>query len=117
MSGCPLLAVFSLSQPTKNEPGWTLESIPETTLAKSQVASSRAGLSPTVGAGLSGSRGEGGDSTTNTTSSGVKNSVSATLAASWESDLWGDRVEPSDGPAIRCLAGWGAAVHQLQRSQ
>lgn len=85
-----LLAVFSLSQPTKNETGWTLESIPETSLAKSQVASSRAGLSPTVDVGLSGSRGEGGDSTTNTTSSGVKNSVSATLTASWESDLWGE---------------------------
>lgn len=39
--------------------------------------------------GLVGFAGEGGDSTTNTTSSGVKNSVSATLPASWESDLWG----------------------------
>lgn len=59
-------------------------------LAKAQVASSRAGLWPTVGVGLSGSRGEGGDSTTSTTSSGVKNSFSATLTASWEPDLWGE---------------------------
>lgn len=60
-------------------------------LAQAQVASSRAGLWPTVGVGLSGSRGEGGDGTTasTTTSSGVKNSVSATLTASWEPDLWG----------------------------
>jgi len=60
-------------------------------LAQAQAASSRAGLWPTVGVGLSGSRGEGGDGTTasTTTSSGVKNSVSATLTASWEPDLWG----------------------------
>ena len=60
-------------------------------LAQAQVASSRAGLWPTVGVGLSGSRGEGGDGTTSTatTSTGVKNSVSATLTASWEPDLWG----------------------------
>nr|WP_315412266.1 efflux transporter outer membrane subunit [uncultured Pseudomonas sp.] len=61
-------------------------------LAQAQVASSRAGLWPTVGVGLSGSRGEGGDGTTSssTTSTGVKNSVSATLTASWEPDLWGE---------------------------
>ncbi|NVZ53153.1 efflux transporter outer membrane subunit [Pseudomonas sp. B6002] len=60
-------------------------------LAQAQVASSRAGLWPTVGVGLSGSRGEGGDGTTSSaaTSTGVKNSVSATLTASWEPDLWG----------------------------
>ncbi|OYU06459.1 MAG: RND transporter [Pseudomonas sp. PGPPP1] len=61
-------------------------------LAQAQVASSRAGLWPTVGVGLSGSRGEGGDGTTSsttTTSAGVKNTVSATLTASWEPDLWG----------------------------
>lgn len=62
-------------------------------LAQAQVASSRAGLWPTVGVGLSGSRGEGGDgstSSTTTASTGVKNSVSATLTASWEPDLWGE---------------------------
>ncbi|AYF47749.1 RND transporter [Pseudomonas fluorescens] len=61
-------------------------------LAQAQVASSRAGLWPTVGVGLSGSRGEGGDGTTSSssTSTGVKNSVSATLTASWEPDLWGE---------------------------
>ena len=60
-------------------------------LAQAQVASSRAGLWPTVGVGLSGSRGEGGDGTTSSTatSTGVKNTVSATLTASWEPDLWG----------------------------
>ncbi|AZP73005.1 efflux transporter outer membrane subunit [Pseudomonas poae] len=60
-------------------------------LAQAQAASSRAGLWPTVGVGLSGSRGEGGDGTTSstTTSAGVKNTVSATLTASWEPDLWG----------------------------
>ena len=59
-------------------------------LAQAQVASSRAGLWPTVGVGLSGSRGEGGDgSSTSTASTGVKNTVSATLTASWEPDLWG----------------------------
>ena len=60
-------------------------------LAQAQVASSRAGLWPTVGVGLSGSRGEGGDGTSSssTASIGVKNSVSATLTASWEPDLWG----------------------------
>ena len=60
-------------------------------LAQAQVASSRAGLWPTVGVGLSGSRGEGGDGTSSssTASTGVKNSVSATLTASWEPDLWG----------------------------
>lgn len=64
-------------------------------LAQAQVASSRAGLWPTVGVGLSGSRGEGGDGTSSSSSSsstastGVKNSVSATLTASWEPDLWG----------------------------
>ena len=59
-------------------------------LAQAQVESSRAGLWPTVGVGLSGSRGEGGDgSSTSTASTGVKNTVSATLTASWEPDLWG----------------------------
>ncbi|WP_438867213.1 efflux transporter outer membrane subunit [Pseudomonas sp. L1(2025)] len=60
-------------------------------LAQAQVASGRAGLWPTVGVGLSGSRGEGGDGTSSssTASTGVKNSVSATLTASWEPDLWG----------------------------
>ncbi|WP_439862761.1 efflux transporter outer membrane subunit [Pseudomonas antarctica] len=60
-------------------------------LAQAQVASSRAGLWPTVGVGLSGSRGEGGDGSSSggVASTGVKNSVSATLTASWEPDLWG----------------------------
>ena len=60
-------------------------------LAQAQVASSRAGLWPTVGVGVSGSRGQGGDgsSSSSTASTGVKNTVSATLTASWEPDLWG----------------------------
>ncbi|WP_248802388.1 efflux transporter outer membrane subunit [Pseudomonas sp. MWU13-2100] len=62
-------------------------------LAQAQVASSRAGLWPTVTAGLSGSRGvgrSGGTASTTSTSSGsVEQSVSATLGASWEPDLWG----------------------------
>ncbi|WP_407729200.1 efflux transporter outer membrane subunit [Pseudomonas helleri] len=59
--------------------------------AQAQVSSSRAGLWPTLGAGLSGSRGVGGSGSSSGTSSagGVENSVSATLTASWEPDLWG----------------------------
>jgi len=68
-------------------------------LAQAQVASSRAGLWPTVGVGLSGARGVGGSSSSSSTtttgvsssggSAGVSQSVSATLSASWEPDLWG----------------------------
>lgn len=64
-------------------------------LAQAQVASSRAGLWPTVGVGLSGSRGVGGSASSGssvssgTSSVGVEQSVSATLSASWEPDLWG----------------------------
>lgn len=70
-------------------------------LAQAQVASSRAGLWPTVGIGLSGSRGTVGGgsaaSSTSSTSTGststgvatVQQTVSATLSASWEPDLWG----------------------------
>lgn len=60
-------------------------------LAMAQVSSSRAGLWPTLGVGLSGSRGTAGSSTSTSTSStsAVANSVSATLTASWEPDLWG----------------------------
>lgn len=60
-------------------------------LAMAQVSSSRAGLWPTLGVGLSGSRGTAGSSTGTSTSStsAVSNSVSATLTASWEPDLWG----------------------------
>ncbi|NVZ21616.1 efflux transporter outer membrane subunit [Pseudomonas costantinii] len=61
-------------------------------LSQAQVASSRAGLWPTVGVGLSGSRGSSGSSSSTTSSAttgGVQNSVSATLTASWEPDLWG----------------------------
>ncbi len=66
-------------------------------LAQAQVASSRAGLFPTISAGLSGSRGVGGSSGTSSTSGStsssgsgsVEQSVSATLGASWEPDLWG----------------------------
>ena len=59
--------------------------------AQAQVSSSRAGLWPTLGAGLSGSRGVGGSGSSSGASSagGVENSVSATLTASWEPDLWG----------------------------
>ena len=60
-------------------------------LAMAQVSSSRAGLWPILGVGLSGSRGTAGSSTGTSTSStsAVANSVSATLTASWEPDLWG----------------------------
>ncbi|WP_248800178.1 efflux transporter outer membrane subunit [Pseudomonas sp. MWU13-2105] len=59
-------------------------------LAQAQVAASRAGLWPTVTAGLSGSRGVGRSGSTTSTSNGsVEKSVSATLGASWEPDLWG----------------------------
>ncbi|WP_338524650.1 efflux transporter outer membrane subunit [Pseudomonas batumici] len=74
-------------------------------LAQAQVAASRAGLWPTVSAGLSGSRGVVGSSSTGsatssstssstssasgTSSKSVEQTVSATLSASWEPDLWG----------------------------
>jgi NodT family efflux transporter outer membrane factor (OMF) lipoprotein len=68
-------------------------------LAEAQVAASRAGLWPTLTAGLSGSRGVGSSgstsqgstsSTTSSTSAGtVQQTVSATLSASWVPDLWG----------------------------
>ncbi|MFJ2362766.1 efflux transporter outer membrane subunit [Pseudomonas sp. NPDC087697] len=69
-------------------------------LAQAQVASSRAGLWPTVGVGLSGSRGVGGGGSSSSSSTGTSTSsgsssggvvqtVSATLSASWEPDLWG----------------------------
>ncbi|EIK95008.1 RND efflux system outer membrane lipoprotein [Pseudomonas sp. M47T1] len=62
-------------------------------LANAQVAASRASLWPTVGVGLSGARGvgESGSSSSAAAASttGVSQSVSATLTASWEPDLWG----------------------------
>src|SRR5471032_445251 len=66
-------------------------------LAQAQVASSRAGLWPTLGVGLSGARSGGASSTatsaaatgSNVSAGGVNQSVSATLSASWEPDLWG----------------------------
>lgn len=66
-------------------------------LAQAQVASSRAGLWPTLSAGLSGTRGRAGSSNSSSSSitgssgssGGVEQSVSATLTASWEPDLWG----------------------------
>nr|WP_274609953.1 efflux transporter outer membrane subunit [Pseudomonas sp. TH41] len=65
-------------------------------LAQAQVASSRAGLWPTVGVGLAGTRGVvGGGNVSNSStvsgsnSGGVQQTVSATLSASWEPDLWG----------------------------
>ncbi|WEK32554.1 MAG: efflux transporter outer membrane subunit [Candidatus Pseudomonas phytovorans] len=59
--------------------------------AKAQVDINRAGLWPTVSAGLSMSRGvDGGGATLSKgTGSGVQQTVSATLGASWEPDLWG----------------------------
>jgi NodT family efflux transporter outer membrane factor (OMF) lipoprotein len=59
--------------------------------AQAQVALSRAGLWPTVSVGLSGSRGEGGSgaSQASGSSTGVQQTVSASLGASWEPDLWG----------------------------
>ncbi|WP_416425944.1 efflux transporter outer membrane subunit [Pseudomonas sp. App30] len=66
-------------------------------LADAQVAASRASLWPTVGVGLSGTRGVGGSGSTGSTttgtttaSTGVVQSVSATLTASWTPDLWGE---------------------------
>jgi NodT family efflux transporter outer membrane factor (OMF) lipoprotein len=66
-------------------------------LAQAQVASSRAGLWPTLSAGLSGSRGRAGSSNSpgnsitgaSGSTGGVDQSVNATLTASWEPDLWG----------------------------
>ncbi|MDB6145474.1 MAG: efflux system outer rane lipoprotein [Pseudomonas sp.] len=66
-------------------------------LAQAQVASSRAGLWPTLSAGVSGSRGVAGSTNnssnfvtgSSSSSGGVEQSVSATLTASWEPDLWG----------------------------
>jgi NodT family efflux transporter outer membrane factor (OMF) lipoprotein len=66
-------------------------------LAQAQVASSRAGLWPTLSAGLSGTRGRAGSSSSSSNSitgssgsaGGVEQSVSASLTASWEPDLWG----------------------------
>ncbi|WP_079229078.1 efflux transporter outer membrane subunit [Pseudomonas putida] len=59
--------------------------------AKAQVDISRAGLWPTVTAGLTMSRGVdgGGAGLSQGTGSGVQQTVSATLGASWEPDLWG----------------------------
>lgn len=62
--------------------------------AREQVAITRAGLWPTVGLNVSATRGvDGGGSglskSTSTSSGGVQQSVSATLGASWEPDLWG----------------------------
>ncbi len=73
-------------------------------LATAQVAASRASLWPTVGVGLSGQRGVGesasgssasaaaaaGAAGASGVSTGVSQSVSATLTASWEPDLWGE---------------------------
>ncbi|NIE76318.1 efflux transporter outer membrane subunit [Pantoea sp. Tr-811] len=63
--------------------------------AKAQVDISRAGLWPTLSAGLSMSRGVGGSAGSGAAaggsggSAGVEQTVSATLGASWEPDLWG----------------------------
>jgi len=59
--------------------------------AKAQVDISRAGLWPTVTAGLTMTRGVdgGGAGLSQGTGSGVQQNVSATLGASWEPDLWG----------------------------
>jgi len=59
--------------------------------AQAQVSSSQAGLWPTLGVGLSGSRGVGGNGSGGgvSTAGGAQNSVSATLTASWEPDFWG----------------------------
>jgi len=59
--------------------------------AKAQVDISRAGLWPTVTAGLTMTRGVdgGGAGLSQGTGSGVQQTVSATLGASWEPDLWG----------------------------
>jgi len=60
-------------------------------LAKAQVDISRAGLWPTITAGLTMTRGVdgGGAGLSQGTGSGVQQTVSATLGASWEPDLWG----------------------------
>jgi len=61
-------------------------------LARAQVAASRASLWPTLGVGVSGTRGEGDTGSSGgqaAVAGGVNQSVSATLTASWEPDLWG----------------------------
>nr|WP_083520412.1 efflux transporter outer membrane subunit [Comamonas terrigena] len=57
--------------------------------AQAAVASSRAGLLPTLGASGSAGRARAGGSTGNGGSAGINNSYSLGLSASWELDLWG----------------------------
>ena len=59
--------------------------------AQAAVASSRAGLLPTLGASGSAGRARAGGSTgsSNGGSAGINNSYSLGLSASWELDLWG----------------------------
>ena len=66
--------------------------------AKTLIDQARAGLFPQVGVGVSGSRGN----STASAVGGVRNSVSATVDASWEIDLWGRvrrAVEASEASA------------------
>ncbi len=60
--------------------------------ARAALASTRAAQSPTLSAGLSGTRSSGSSSSGSTTTDsarGPSNSVSLALDASWEIDLWG----------------------------
>ncbi|MFL9898082.1 efflux transporter outer membrane subunit [Paraburkholderia fungorum] len=67
-------------------------------LAQATVDANRASLFPVITAGLSAARsgtGKGAasngiSSTTGSTTAGIRNSVNATAAASWEPDLWGE---------------------------
>jgi NodT family efflux transporter outer membrane factor (OMF) lipoprotein len=78
-------------------------------LAEATVAADRASLFPTITAGLSGTRSRTGTNSSSTGASGignisgvsgVRNSVSATAAADWEPDLWGEvRREIESGKA------------------
>jgi NodT family efflux transporter outer membrane factor (OMF) lipoprotein len=66
--------------------------------AKTLVDQARAGLFPAVGVGVGASRGNSNASAT----SGVRNSVTATVDATWEVDLWGKvrrAVEASEANA------------------
>ena len=57
--------------------------------AQAAVASSQAGLYPTLGLSGSSSRARSGSSNSGSTNAGINNSYSLGLNASWELDLWG----------------------------
>jgi NodT family efflux transporter outer membrane factor (OMF) lipoprotein len=73
-------------------------------VAQATVSASVAALYPTVSASVAGTRSESGSGATATTGipTGVSHSVTASLAASWELDLWGQtrrQIESSKASA------------------